>query len=278
MCNLIPTLRNISTILILISFLKVNGQTFEKTYTGQWAMTSWKFEFHNDGTYKRTSIGHFGNRIFEGTYRINNDTIELNNGYDSSSGTLNKYYLISTYHNKFATKKQGRIIDLTNLYEYYNNNHNYESQINRIVQIEITDSSSKVVKLFTSYIPKDFMTKKHLIDLSWCVEFYDFPQKLKKAYFEKPDIVNQKDGLFLVNIFNKDEMLSEHFYIGSIISGIKPETMRLEYIQGTNRVKKITDSVDGSNYNFEYDVNDNISSIDHLTKDNKRISQLIVIK
>ena len=261
-------------LLFLTSFLKVSGQSFEKTYTGQWAETSWKFEFQKDGTYKRTSTGHFGNPTFQGRYKIYNDTIELANGYDSSSGTLNKYYLISNYHSTFATRQQGRIIDLVNLYEYYDNNHNYISQENKIVKIEIVDSLNIVVKSFTGYIPINYLTNKYQIDLSWCVEFCDYPQKLKKAYFEKPDKLDQKDRLFLKNIFNNDRMLIEYFYIDTLISGTKPETMKLEYFHGTKNVKKIIDGKDGSNYNFEYNNNGNIRNVGYYTLDNKMISLL----
>jgi hypothetical protein len=254
--------------------LKVNGQTFEKTYTGQWAMTFWKFEFHMDGTYKRTSSGHYGNQTFQGNYKIYNDTIELINGYDSSSGTLNKYYLISTNHGKFATEPQGRIIDLTNLYEYYNNDRNYICQKNKVVRVEISDSLKRIVKSFNSYIPISYLTNKYQIDLSWCVEFYNFPKNLNGAYFEQPDKLDRTDGLFSRNIFNENQTLSQYFYIGSLRSGIKPESMKLEYFHGTKNVKKITDSKDGSSYNFKYDDNGNILLIDYFTVANKRIIQL----
>ena len=55
--------------------------------------------------------------------------------------------------------------------------------------------------------------------------------------------------------------------------------MKLEYFHGTKKVKKITDSKDGSNYHFEYDdENNNIFLIDYFTVDNKRISQLKIIE
>jgi hypothetical protein len=267
-------LPNIFILLLLTSFLKVSGQFFEKTYTGQWAKTSWKFEFQKDGSYKRTSTGHFGNPTFQGRYKIYNDTIELANDYDSSSVTLNKYYLISTYYNKFVTVPKGRIIDLVNLYEYYDNNHNYISQKNKVVKIEIVDSLNIVAKSFIGYIPINYLTNKYQIDLSWCVEFCDYPQKFKKAYFEKPDKLDQKDRLFSQNIFNNDQMLIEYFYNDSLTSGTKPETMKLEYFHGTKNVKKIIDSKDASNYNFEYNNNGNIMRIGYYTVDNKMITIL----
>lgn len=272
------TTLNILILLILTSFLKVTGQTFEKTYTGQWAMTFWKFEFHKDGTYKRTSSGHYGNQTFQGIYKIYNDTIELVNGYDNSSGTLNKYYVISTYHSELVTRKQGRIIDLTNLYEYYDNKIYSICQKNKVIKVEITDSLNKVVKSFNSYVPINYLTNKYQIDLSWCVEFYAFPKNLKGAYFEHPNILDSTNELFLRNIFNENQTLSEYFYIGSLISGMKPESMKVEYLQGTKKVKKITDSKDGSTYYFEYDEVNNIVMINYFTANNELISRLKIIE
>jgi hypothetical protein len=136
------------------------------------------------------------------------------------------------------------------------------------------DSLNTPAKSFTGYIPINYLTNKYQIDLSWCVEFYDYPQKLKKAYFEKPDKLDQKDRLFSQNIFNNDQMLIEYFYIDSLIRGTKTETLKLEYFSGTKNVKKITDSKDGSNYYFEYDKNGNIRSIGYFTVDNKMITLL----
>lgn len=262
-------------LLLATLFLKVNAQFFEKTYTGQWGMTIWNFEFHKDGTFKRTSSGHFGNPSFQGTYKIYNDTIELVDGYGDSSGTLNKYYLMSKNKGDHATEEQGRIIDLTNLYEYYNNDQNYISHENKIVKVEITDSLNNVVKSFNSYIPINYLTNKYQIDLSWCVEFFNFPKNLEKAEIEKPDV--SKFHVFDLDEFHSydnQSRLVKYYYVGGKTHSILPKTMNLEYFDGTYNVKKITDSKDNSNYLFEYDNNGNISIIEYLTKDGKRISQL----
>ena len=97
------------TILLVSQLNQVNAQTIDKTYRGQWAMTSWTFEFKNDGTYKRTSSGHYGNPTFTGDYVLNSDTINILNGYEESSGTLNPKYLI---------ENDTIIIDLANFYDY----------------------------------------------------------------------------------------------------------------------------------------------------------------
>jgi hypothetical protein len=117
MCNLMTTLRNISTLLILTISNIVNGQTFDKTYSGQWAMTSWTYEFHKDGTYKRTSSGHFGSPVYTGTYSIKSDTIHIITGFENTSGTLNQYYLLD---------KDSMLIDLDNFYDYSPNQKDWQ--------------------------------------------------------------------------------------------------------------------------------------------------------
>lgn len=109
MCNLMKTLRNILTFLILTSFLKVNGQTIDRTYQGWWATTSWTFDFNADGTYKRISAGHYGYTTVMGDYKINNDTIQLLTGFNKTHGTVNEKYLID---------KDSLIIDLELYYDY----------------------------------------------------------------------------------------------------------------------------------------------------------------
>ena len=104
-----PRLRNILIVLILTSFLKVNGQTIEKSYEGFWASTSWIFEFDKDGTYKRISSGHYGNTTIEGNYKINKDTIQLLTGFSETHGTVNEKYLID---------EDSLIIDLELYYDY----------------------------------------------------------------------------------------------------------------------------------------------------------------
>ena len=89
--------------------ISVKGQSLEKTYRGQWGSSFWTFEFHSNNRYSRTSDGHYGHTIVEGVYRIHNDTLELINGFENSSGTVNRYYLIDGK----------RIIDLEILYDYY---------------------------------------------------------------------------------------------------------------------------------------------------------------
>ena len=84
----------VTTIFFFLTILFVNGQTIEKTFTNSWASTYWKFEFHKDGTFKRTSRGHYGNTVVEGTYKIYGDTLEVIRGFENTSRTVNQYYLL----------------------------------------------------------------------------------------------------------------------------------------------------------------------------------------
>jgi hypothetical protein len=87
----------------------INGQTFDRTYHGWWATTSWTFDFNADGTYERVSAGHYGNTKVTGNYIINNDTIQLLTGFKGTHGTVNEKYLID---------KDSLIIDLELYYDY----------------------------------------------------------------------------------------------------------------------------------------------------------------
>ncbi|MFM2286270.1 MAG: hypothetical protein RLZZ543_1767 [Bacteroidota bacterium] len=99
------------SLIVMMVFLSISGkgQSIEKTYRGQWASSFWTFEFHLNNRYSRTSSGHYGHTVVEGDYRIHNDTLELLNGFEHSSGTVNRYYVMDG----------NRIIDLEILYDYY---------------------------------------------------------------------------------------------------------------------------------------------------------------
>ncbi|MFM1999372.1 MAG: hypothetical protein RL204_1319 [Bacteroidota bacterium] len=102
--------------ILFISELSI-GQAFDKTFCGQWAMTSWNFEFHKDSTFIRTSSGHFGNHVFTGTYLLQSDTIHIIKGFENTSGTLNEYYLLD---------KDSMLIDLNNFYDYSPNHKEWD--------------------------------------------------------------------------------------------------------------------------------------------------------
>lgn len=84
------------------------AQNFEKSFQAYWGSTDWKFEFHRDGTYKRTSDGHYGNTVVEGRYTVKKDSIELT-GYENSQGTINRFYVLD---------KDSMLIDLSLRYDY----------------------------------------------------------------------------------------------------------------------------------------------------------------
>ena len=109
MCNLMTTLRNILTLLILTTSNFADGQTFDRTYQGWWASTIWTFEFKGDRAYRRISAGHYGNTTVTGTYKVIQDTIQLLTGFKGTHGTVNEKYLIDD---------DSLIIDLELNYDY----------------------------------------------------------------------------------------------------------------------------------------------------------------
>jgi len=103
------TIKTIATLILLTVSQMVIGQTFEKSFQGWWATTSWTFDFKENSTYSRTSSGHYGNTVVEGKYKLNEDTITLLTGFENTSGTVNQKYLLD---------KDSMLIDLYLRYDY----------------------------------------------------------------------------------------------------------------------------------------------------------------
>lgn len=80
------------------------AQTIEKKVFGCWTESFWEFEFFENGAYKRTSSGHYGNTIITGLYTVVNDTIQIKSGFEDSDGTINKYYIIDKNNVLIDTK------------------------------------------------------------------------------------------------------------------------------------------------------------------------------
>lgn len=86
----------------------MNAQPFEKTFVGSWASTSWTFEFHTDGTYRRISAGHYGNTNVEGRYERKGDSLRLT-AFENTYGPVNEYYVLDS---------RGMLIDLDLRFDY----------------------------------------------------------------------------------------------------------------------------------------------------------------
>lgn len=100
-----------TALLVSILFLSINAfsQTFEKSFGGQWARTWWQFDFKKDGTFTRTSQGHYGDTSYEGTYVINCDTVTLLTGFNDTHCTVSEHYLID---------EDSKLVGLTMFYDY----------------------------------------------------------------------------------------------------------------------------------------------------------------
>lgn len=99
----------LQAILLLLIPINVSAQTFENTFVGEWGDTYWTFSFHQDGTYKRTSWGHYGNTTVEGSYITQADTVHLLSGFENTNGTVNEKYLLD---------KDSMLIDVDLRYDY----------------------------------------------------------------------------------------------------------------------------------------------------------------
>jgi hypothetical protein len=87
-------LRSLIISISVAASLSCAAQTIERSYSGTWGDTWWKFDFRKDGTFTRTPRGHYGNSPMSGRYAIKGDTIRILEGYAESDGTITRYYLL----------------------------------------------------------------------------------------------------------------------------------------------------------------------------------------
>ena len=94
MGNLMTRKQFTSTFVFIIITQIITAQTIKKSFSGCWGDTGWKFEFSENGKFKRISSGHYGNTTITGKYRIKNDTIQIISGFKDTYGTVNEYYVV----------------------------------------------------------------------------------------------------------------------------------------------------------------------------------------
>ncbi len=91
------------------NLISEKNKSIDKKFTAWWADTYWEFYFKKDGSFKRISMGHYGNTEVHGNYEMVLDTIHIISGFKNTNGTVNEYYLID---------KDSFLIDLELLYDY----------------------------------------------------------------------------------------------------------------------------------------------------------------
>ena len=203
MGNLMTTVKYIATFIILtISFI-ANGQTFEKTFQGWWASTSWTYDFYKDGTYKRVSFGHYGNTTVNGKYRIEWDTITFLTGFKNTNGTVNETYILD---------KDSMLIDLNLRYDYApvskSGQKFYNSKIRLVKYPQITTDNQSVESELESVLNLAFNS-------STAKKYYHF-DKLPERQFLFADYYNLKANIqvdSIKSVFKPREKISEDFYI-----------------------------------------------------------------
>jgi hypothetical protein len=89
--------------------IKENNKYIDKRFSSWWADTYWEFHFNKDGTFKRNSMGHYGNTQVKGNYKMNLDTIHIVSGFKNTDRTVNEYYLLD---------KDSFLVDLELRYDY----------------------------------------------------------------------------------------------------------------------------------------------------------------
>jgi len=203
MGNLMTTFRNILTFIFLTITFIANGQSFEKSFQGWWASTSWIFDFHKDGTYQRISSGHYGNTTVNGKYIIKADSIHLLTGFENTSGTVNEIYLLD---------KDSMLIDLDLRYDYApvsKTGQNFHNSLIRLVKYPQIATDNQNVK---SELEK---VMNLAFNSSTAKQYYHF-DKLPQRRLLFADYFNLKANIqvdTIAGIFKPAEKISENFYI-----------------------------------------------------------------
>jgi hypothetical protein len=89
--------------------IKEKNKYIDKKFSAWWADTYWEFYFNKDGTFKRNSMGHYGNTEVNGNYKMKLDTIHIISGFKNTDGTVNEYYPLDN---------DSFLVDLVMLYDY----------------------------------------------------------------------------------------------------------------------------------------------------------------
>jgi hypothetical protein len=225
------TIKNIF-ILILLTVCSVSyGQTFDRTFQGWWASTNWIFEFRANGTYTRTSSGHYGNTIVNGTYQINSDTVRLLTGFNETHGTVNEKYLVDN---------DTLLIDLNLRYDYLQTSvpsqSFYSSKVREVKypQTHSTDSVKKkelenILNLalnseaITKYYHFDKLPNRKLligkyyyldanIKVDALTAIYKSKDEIEDNFFIEFEDINLNDDSIDVKVKLHDEGVSVWFY------------------------------------------------------------------
>jgi len=144
------------------------AQAFVGSFDGWWARTDWRFEFKPVGTFQRTSTGHYGNTIVNGTYEMQGDTIRVLTGSDNTDGTLRSIYVLDT---------NGFLIDLRLRYDYApvaageNNYHN--SRIRQVKYPQLPARNAQQIRELENLLNQAFNSET----VKAYLHFSELPQR-----------------------------------------------------------------------------------------------------
>ena len=246
---------------LLICTNILSAQNFNKSFESFWGDTFWEFHFFKNGTFTRTSGGHFGETEVKGEYLLKNDTITILKGYKNTYGTISEKYVLDF---------ESKMIDTKQLYEYEEmkpkENKSTFSEIKRkLVTATKTDTLKKTISLQYYGKEKTYFDETYAIGQVFYflnnVHILDKLSTGRIIYLTgENDLYNKPE-----QVFDDNGKLVDFFYIGSRVSGIFPHGYHFEY-DNAAKIKNITDRPDIL-FSFEYDNDDNLVKVIKKIKD-----------
>ena len=255
----------------LFFFLPITlaAQTFDKSFQSSWYLTNWHFDFDADGTYTRTSDGHFGNPVYTGSYRIYNDTLEMLSGYQNTAHTVSQYYLI---------EGDTMIVDLEIWFDYKLDSlaEFYGSKKRDKVTAVMKNGNGEVIDTIVKFIPDRNYPLG--IDLGELATYYGFPPKLHPGILMQLSGMDRVDSTYLrTHKYDSKNRLIKYFYQDTAFAGARYFAMTFTYGTGSDQVNKVTDSRDQSFYEVYYDDKNEINKVIRFSAGHNMIGALVIL-
>jgi len=246
-------------LLLCTNFL--SAQNFDKNFYSFWGETFWEFHFLKNGTFTRTSVGHYGNTEVKGEYVLKSDTITILKGYKNTHGTISE---------KYAFDFESKMIDTKLLYEYEEmepgEKRSTFSKINRKL---ITAIKTDTLNRSTSF--KYYGNEKTYFDKTYAIDqvfyFLNSVHILDQLNSEQIIYLTGENDIYKTpeKMFDDNGRLKDVYYIGSSVSGILPHGYHFDYDDAA-KIKNITNRPDIL-FLFEYDNDDNLVKVIKKIKD-----------
>jgi hypothetical protein len=270
------TLRLTAILALLLVSLAGMAQPFARKYESWWGATEWDFQFNLDGTWVRTSNGHFGNTTFTGTYSVEGDTLRILTGYAGTAGTVCSTYLLIG---------DSVLFDLCVMSDYYLDGIDvcgaggFESG-RKIISFIHKDIGAKTADTFKTVVGRGF-PENPASALAASVGWPAHLSPCSEIWLSQSTVLSPNYAAH--HIYNDQKHLTKFIYDDSPRANGTSAALLFLYEPDPktdlrNRVHKIKDTGTGEVYEFFYNPEGGLDKIAKFNAKGKLVEALIVHK